>query len=49
MLVRCFTFQIYTMNILVINAGSSSLKYQLLNIMNNTIIAKGMVDRIGIL
>ncbi len=36
------------MNILVINAGSSSLKYQLINIKSYDIIAKGIVERIGI-
>lgn len=36
------------MNILVINAGSSSLKYQLIEMINNEVIAKGAVERIGI-
>lgn len=36
------------MNILVINAGSSSLKYQLINIKTYEVIAKGLVERIGI-
>ncbi|MDR0984080.1 MAG: acetate kinase [Ruminococcus sp.] len=36
------------MIILVINAGSSSLKYQLLNMENEQVIAKGNCDRIGI-
>ena len=36
------------MNVLVINAGSSSLKYQLFNMATETILAKGMCDRIGI-
>jgi len=36
------------MNILVINAGSSSLKYQLFDMNTETILAKGMCDRIGI-
>lgn len=36
------------MNILVINAGSSSLKYQLINIKTYEVIAKGIVERIGI-
>ena len=35
------------MNILVINAGSSSLKYQLLNMKDETIMASGLVERIG--
>ncbi|MEA4933068.1 MAG: acetate kinase [Lawsonibacter sp.] len=36
------------MNILVINAGSSSLKYQLLNPKTQEILAKGLCERIGI-
>ena len=36
------------MNILVINAGSSSLKYQLFNMKTESIVAKGLCDRIGI-
>ena len=36
------------MNILVINAGSSSLKYQLVEIENETVLAKGVCDRIGL-
>lgn len=36
------------MNILVINAGSSSLKYQLINMDNESVIAKGNAERIGI-
>ena len=35
------------MNILVINAGSSSLKYQLIDMKNESVIAKGLVERIG--
>jgi acetate kinase len=35
------------MNILVINAGSSSLKYQLFNIQDESVLAKGNVERIG--
>ena len=35
------------MNILVINAGSSSLKYQLINMDGEILIAKGLCDRIG--
>jgi acetate kinase len=35
------------MNILVINAGSSSLKYQLIDMSTRDIIAKGIVERIG--
>lgn len=36
------------MKVLVINAGSSSLKYQLINTDNNDVIAKGLCERIGI-
>ncbi|MGG3282372.1 acetate/propionate family kinase [Paenibacillus solani] len=35
------------MNILVINAGSSSLKYQLYNMKDESVLAKGLVERIG--
>ncbi|HHV99884.1 MAG TPA: acetate kinase [Clostridiaceae bacterium] len=36
------------MKILVINSGSSSLKYQLIDIENEVVLAKGLCDRIGI-
>jgi len=36
------------MNVLVINCGSSSLKYQLMNMQDETLLAKGLVERIGI-
>lgn len=36
------------MLVLVVNAGSSSLKYQLLDMDNESVIAKGNCDRIGI-
>ena len=36
------------MKILVINCGSSSLKYKLYNMDNNDVLAKGLVERIGI-
>lgn len=36
------------MKILVINAGSSSLKYQLIETQDNSVIAKGLCERIGI-
>lgn len=36
------------MKILVINAGSSSLKYQLIDVDNGNVIAKGLCERIGI-
>ncbi len=35
------------MKVLVINAGSSSIKYQLFDMPGRTILAKGMVERIG--
>ncbi len=35
------------MKVLVINAGSSSLKYQLLNMENEAVMASGIVERIG--
>ena len=36
------------MKILVINAGSSSLKYQLIDMENEKVIAKGLCERIAI-
>lgn len=36
------------MKILVINCGSSSLKYQLIDMQNEEVIAKGLAERIGI-
>ncbi|MCL2310830.1 MAG: acetate kinase [Proteobacteria bacterium] len=36
------------MKILVINCGSSSLKYQLLNMDDETLLAKGLCERIGV-
>ena len=36
------------MNVLVVNAGSSSLKYQLFDTNTNTVLAKGICERIGI-
>ncbi len=35
------------MKILVVNAGSSSLKYQLVDIITNKILAKGLCERVG--
>ena len=35
------------MNVLVINCGSSSLKYQVLDMTNEELICKGLVERIG--
>lgn len=36
------------MKILVINCGSSSLKYQVIDMTGNSLLAKGLVERIGI-
>ncbi len=36
------------MNVLVINCGSSSLKYQILDMRDESLLAKGLVERIGI-
>lgn len=36
------------MNVLVINCGSSSLKYQLLDMFTEEVLAKGLAERIGI-
>ncbi|MCI8341415.1 MAG: acetate kinase [Eggerthellaceae bacterium] len=35
------------MNVLVLNAGSSSLKYQLINVESQTVMAKGICERVG--
>ena len=36
------------MYVLVVNAGSSSLKYQLMDTSTNKLLAKGICERIGI-
>ena len=36
------------MNVLVINCGSSSLKYQVINSETEDVLAKGLCERIGI-
>ncbi len=36
------------MKILVLNSGSSSLKYQLFDMQNESVMAKGLVDKIGL-
>ena len=36
------------MKVLVINAGSSSLKYQLIDMDTEAVMAKGLCERIGI-
>lgn len=35
------------MNVLVLNAGSSSLKYQLINVETHEVLAKGICERVG--
>ncbi|HPF20528.1 MAG TPA: acetate kinase [Syntrophomonas sp.] len=36
------------MKVLVVNAGSSSIKYQVFNMEDESVLAKGLVDRVGI-
>lgn len=36
------------MKILIVNAGSSSLKYQLIDMLNEATLAQGLIERIGI-
>jgi acetate kinase len=36
------------MKVLVVNSGSSSIKYQLFNMTDESVLAKGLVERIGI-
>ena len=36
------------MKVLVLNSGSSSIKYQLFDMTNESVIAKGLVDKIGL-
>ena len=36
------------MKVLVLNCGSSSLKYQLFDMTTEAVLAKGLVERIGI-
>lgn len=36
------------MKVLVVNAGSSSIKYQVFDMTDETVLAKGLVDRVGI-
>ena len=36
------------MKVLVVNAGSSSIKYQVLDMTDETVLAVGLVDRVGI-
>jgi acetate kinase len=50
LLIRLKIDIIYTMNVLVLNCGSSSIKYQLLSISGNSkdVLAKGIVERVGL-
>ena len=36
------------MNVLVVNCGSSSLKFQLINVDSEKVLASGICDRIGL-
>ncbi|HOC09664.1 MAG TPA: acetate kinase, partial [Bacillota bacterium] len=36
------------MKVLVVNCGSSSVKYQLLNMEDESVMARGLAERIGI-
>ncbi|HWR43221.1 acetate kinase [Sporomusa sp.] len=36
------------MKVLVVNCGSSSIKYQLVNMIDESVLAKGLVERIGL-
>ncbi len=36
------------MKVLVVNCGSSSIKYQLVNMLDESVLAKGLVERIGL-
>ena len=36
------------MKVFVVNAGSSSLKYQLIDMDNEQVLAKGLCERIGV-
>ena len=40
--------EIFKMKVLVVNAGSSSLKYQLFDTATESVLAKGICERIGI-
>lgn len=41
-------FTIVSMNILVINSGSSSIKFQLVAMPQNEVLVKGLIERIGL-
>lgn len=36
------------MKVLVVNCGSSSIKYQVFDMTDESVLAKGLVDRVGI-
>ena len=38
----------FFMLVLVINCGSSSLKFQLINTLNSSVLAKGAIEEIGL-
>jgi len=40
--------ELFILNILVINCGSSSLKYQLVDMSNEKVLAKGLAEKIGL-
>lgn len=46
--VNFFDIRGITLNVLVINCGSSSLKYQLINMVDESVLAIGLVERIGL-
>jgi acetate kinase len=37
----------YVVKILVLNCGSSSVKYQLFDMTDESVLAKGLVERVG--
>ena len=47
-IIKAICMEVVGMNVLVINCGSSSLKYQLINSDTEDVLAKGLVERIGI-
>ncbi len=38
----------FRMKVLVVNCGSSSIKYQLINMENESVMAKGYLEKIGL-
>jgi acetate kinase len=43
-----YFWEVKKVKVLVVNCGSSSLKYQLFNMEDESVLAKGLVDRIGL-